>query len=242
MDRPAYLRIAADLRVLIEEGDLPPGARLPSRAQLSRRYRVSDRVAVEAVKVLAAEGLVEGRPGSGTYVRERPSTRTLPRGTPRGGAAPGTAGTVAGRAVSETRRATPGIAARLGIEPGDEVMCTEYVFTDEGEPAMLATSWEPLALTWDTEIRRPEDGPFGGSGVVNRMAAIGVTVTRATETVSARPVAEREADLLGIPLHAIVMAIRRTYYAGDRPVETADLVVAADRYELAYEFPVSPSR
>src|SRR5256885_13241953 len=74
--------MADDLRRKILEGDLPPRSRVPSRAQLARQYAVSDRVAVEAVRVLAAEGFVEGRPGSGTYVRERPVVRRLRRGTP----------------------------------------------------------------------------------------------------------------------------------------------------------------
>lgn len=240
MSRPAYLRIAADLRVLIEDGDLPPGARLPSRAELSRRYGVSDRVAVEAVRVLVAEGLVEGRPGSGTYVRRRVAVRTIPRGLPSG---PGTVRLrrdATWKAVSETRRAGPRIARRLGVPVGAEVMSTEYRCTDGAGPAVLAMSWEPLELTGGTEVRRPEDGPFGGAGVVRRMAAIGVAVTRARESVSARPVTEREAGLLDVPLHAVVVTISRTYFAAARPVETADLVLAADRYELRYEFPVQP--
>jgi len=35
-------------------------------------YRVSDRVAVEAVRMLVAEGFVKARPGSGSFVRQRP--------------------------------------------------------------------------------------------------------------------------------------------------------------------------
>jgi DNA-binding GntR family transcriptional regulator len=39
-----------------------------------------------------------------------------------------------------------------------------------------------------------------------------------------------------VPRGAIVIVVRRTYLAGERPVETADVVVAADRYEFSYEF------
>jgi len=31
-----------------------------------------------------------------------------------------------------------------------------------------------------------------------------------------------------------VLAIEQTYYAGEQPVETADIIVPADRYALSY--------
>ena len=46
-------------------------------------------------------------------------------------------------------------------------------------------------------------------------------------------------DALGLPLRgAYVLVIERTYYAGERAVETADIVFPGDRYELVYRFPV----
>ena len=41
----------------------------------------------------------------------------------------------------------------------------------------------------------------------------------------------------GVPGHA-VLVVSRTYYAGGRPVETADVVTLADRYRVAYHLPV----
>jgi DNA-binding GntR family transcriptional regulator len=57
---PTYQRIADDLRRSIVVGVLPPGAKVPSRHELARQYDVSDRVAVEAVRLLVPEGFVEG--------------------------------------------------------------------------------------------------------------------------------------------------------------------------------------
>ncbi|MGP3954282.1 winged helix-turn-helix domain-containing protein, partial [Streptomyces sp. 7N604] len=78
-EQPAYLRVAGDLRQKIVDGSLPPHTRLPSQARIRQDYGVSDTVALEARKVLMAEGLVEGRSGSGTYVRERPVPRRVCR-------------------------------------------------------------------------------------------------------------------------------------------------------------------
>ena len=245
-DQPAYLRVAGDLRRKILDGTLPPHARLPSQARIRTEYGVSDTVALEARKVLMAEGFVEGRSGSGTYVRERPRQRRIVRSgyRPAGPPSPyrqeqadeGSKGTWESRSVQDV--AGPDIAERLAIAPGERVMRTQYVFRTEGEPSMLSTSWEPLALTARTPVLLPEEGPVGGQGVVPRMAAIDVLVDHMAEEIGARPgLAEEVAALGGVPGH-IVIEIRRTYFASGRPVETADVVIPADRYRAVYHLPV----
>ncbi|WP_226484843.1 GntR family transcriptional regulator [Streptomyces parvulus] len=245
-EQPAYLRVAGDLRKKIADGLLPPHTRLPSQARIREEYGVSDTVALEARKVLMAEGLVEGRSGSGTYVRERPVPRRVARSgyRPVGGATPfrqeqadGDAhGTWESR--SEQAEASVAVAERLAIKPGDRVMCTRYVFREAGEAMMLSTSWEPLDLTGRTPVMLPEEGPLGGMGVVERMAAIDVVVDNVTEEVGARPgLAEELLALGGVPGH-VVLVVQRTFYASGRAVETAEVVVPADRYRVAYHLPV----
>ena len=245
-EQPAYLRVAGDLRNKIVDGSLPPHTRLPSQARIREEYGVSDTVALEARKVLMAEGLVEGRSGSGTYVRERPVPRRIARSgfRPDAGATPfrqeqsdadarGTWESSSAQTV-----ASGAVAKRLSLLPGDRVMRTKYVFRDAGEVMMLSTSWEPLAVTGRTPVMLPEEGPLGGMGVVERMAAIDVIVDNVTEEVGARPgLAEELQALGGVPGH-VVLVVQRTYYASGRPVETADVVIPADRYQVAYHLPV----
>ncbi|UWE12448.1 GntR family transcriptional regulator [Actinacidiphila bryophytorum] len=245
-EQPAYLRVADDLRRKILDGTLPPHARLPSQARIRTEYGVSDTVALEARKVLMAEGFVEGRSGSGTYVRERPRPRRIVRSgyRPAGPSTPyrqeqadeGSKGSWESRSVQDT--ATLDVAERLRIEPGERVMRTHYLFRTEGEPALLSTSWEPLALTGRTPVLLPEEGPVGGQGVVARMAAIDVTVDHMAEEVGARPgLAAETAALGGVPGH-LVIEIRRTYYASGQPVETADVIIPAEKYRAVYHLPV----
>jgi GntR family transcriptional regulator len=142
-------------------------------------------------------------------------------------------------AVSESTTAPGDIAHRLTIEPGDPVMRTDYLFTGDGAPVMLSTSYEPLRITGGTDAVLPEHGPYAGRGVVERMRAIGHEVTSATEIVTARTAIADEADRLGIGRDTVVMVVQRTYTTATGPIETADIVVPVDRYELAYEFPVN---
>lgn len=245
-EQPAYLRVAGDLRQKIVDGFLAPHTRLPSQARIRAEYGVSDTVALEARKVLMAEGLVEGRSGSGTYVRERAEPRRIARTGYRSAddrtpfrqeqADERVKGTWDSR--SEQEPASSAVAERLAIDPGDRVMRTRYLYRTEGEPMMLTTSWEPLALTGRTPVMLPEEGPLAGSGVVDRMAALGVVVDNVQEEVGARPgLAEETLALGGVPGRAVVV-VSRTFFASGRPVETADVVVPADRYRLSYHLPV----
>ena len=102
---------------------------------------------------------------------------------------------------------------------------------------MLATTWEPMAITGGTVIVLPEGGPLAGKGVVARMAAIGITVTRLLEVPRCAQVTREQAHHLGVAAGAPATAIERTHYDRDgRPVETADLLVPTSRWEPVYEF------
>jgi DNA-binding transcriptional MocR family regulator len=54
--------------------ELEPGARLPSVRELMARHQVGPVTVQRAVALLAARGLLEPRPGRGTFVAARPST------------------------------------------------------------------------------------------------------------------------------------------------------------------------
>lgn len=65
-----HRRIHAELSGAIRRGELKPGDRLPSSRDLAKRLGVSRNTVVAAIEDLAADGLVEGRIGSGTYVAD----------------------------------------------------------------------------------------------------------------------------------------------------------------------------
>jgi DNA-binding GntR family transcriptional regulator len=128
-------------------------------------------------------------------------------------------------------------------EPGDRLPSRAQIgheFLADGRPLQLSTSWEPYDLTVGTLVVLPEGGPHAGVGVVNRMAAIGITVSHAVEQPEPRRATAEEASLLGIQRSALVTRIQRTYCSDEgRPVETADIVVPAAHCEIVYEIPIN---
>jgi DNA-binding GntR family transcriptional regulator len=72
---PLYRKIADDLRRAIGTGKLPRGARLPASRVMARQLGVSRNTVLAAYDVLAAEGILGGRKGSGTIVLSAPVPR-----------------------------------------------------------------------------------------------------------------------------------------------------------------------
>ncbi|MBB5828454.1 GntR family transcriptional regulator [Micromonospora carbonacea] len=247
---PNYQRVVDDLRRRILSGELAPGDKLPTEKELQQRWGFSTTIVKHALTLLRSEGLIEGRRGSGNYVRDR--TRLVRRAHSRdmrkriGSTSPFTRDSeAAGRrpsweAHSEKIPATQHTAERLGIQPGEPVMFTRYRYLADGVPIQLAYSYEPLAVTGGTQVEYPEQGPV--IGVVARMDFIGVAIDRFVEEVTTRPAMPEEAEALRLDRRGgrWVIAVERTYYAGQTAVETADIVFPGDRYRLVYEVPVDP--
>jgi len=61
--------VRTQLLTLIEGGELPVGARLPSEHELARAFGVSRAIVREGLGSLRSVGLVESRSGAGTFVR-----------------------------------------------------------------------------------------------------------------------------------------------------------------------------
>jgi DNA-binding GntR family transcriptional regulator len=242
---PKYKSIADELRQQIIDGTLAPGMRLPTLTELTARYNASERTVFQATQLLLTEGLITSKPGAGYHVRERPQIRRMVRSWYRepAGGSPWRADMAAqgrvGSWISESRSqaAPPAIAERLDIEPGAKVMRTGYLFTADGVPTYLSTSWEPLSITAGTEIMLPEDGEHSGKGVVDRFKQIGIEITRAREEIISRALTEAEAEKIGLHSGIPVVVIERTYFAGEQPVETADIVLPP-HLRPVYDIPV----
>jgi DNA-binding FadR family transcriptional regulator len=69
-NRTASKQLADTLRAQIADGAYPPGSKIPSYRQLRDSHHVALNTAQAAIRMLAADGLVEIRPARGAYVRD----------------------------------------------------------------------------------------------------------------------------------------------------------------------------
>jgi DNA-binding FadR family transcriptional regulator len=69
--RSLHAQVATDIGGRIMRGEFAPGEVLPNESDFSAALKVSRTALREAIKVLAAKGLVESRPKTGTRVRAR---------------------------------------------------------------------------------------------------------------------------------------------------------------------------
>lgn len=76
-----YKRIAAHVRELIENHQLQPGERLPAERELAERLGVSRIPVREAMRTLAAQGLIDIRHGQGTFVSDAAGEAAVSRFT-----------------------------------------------------------------------------------------------------------------------------------------------------------------
>ncbi|MEH1013016.1 winged helix-turn-helix domain-containing protein [Micromonospora sp. CPCC 206060] len=71
MPTAKWVGLADHIRKQVASGELSPGDKLPSTAQLCKIHGVSEIVVRNAMLTLKAEGLVVGVPGVGVFVAER---------------------------------------------------------------------------------------------------------------------------------------------------------------------------
>ncbi len=69
---PPYLQIAEQLRQAIVAGVLRPGDQLPTVKSVVADLAINPNTVFKAYREVEREGLVQGRPGAGTFVLRRP--------------------------------------------------------------------------------------------------------------------------------------------------------------------------
>src|SRR2546422_10253128 len=179
---PRYHRIAEALRERIQDGELPPGARLDNQRQLARSFGVTLMTLRQALELLEREHLITRRHGLGTFVAapsidydilqlrrfagdltakgEHVATRLL--GTP--------------FAVADRR-----VAEALKLPARGRVLVLERLRLVDDHPMSLQRSFLPLPL--GDEVVRADLASTPLHQVLE--FKLGVVITRARETVSA---------------------------------------------------------
>jgi GntR family transcriptional regulator len=230
--RPPYERVAADVRAQIMAGDLTPGTRLPSTAQLVEQFGVSNTTVQKALAVLKGEGYLSSRQGKGVYVRDRQPFRVgvaafLPP-SPDGYSYD----------ILQAREEIPPaeVARTLAIAPGEPAMLRCRLLRYQGNPVEAGWSYYPMGIVRGSALARPGRVPGGAPRI---LAELGYPERYFTDAVSARMPTAEEASLLRLPDVPVIRQFRVIYSDGDRPVEASVLIKGAHLYELLYRQPVT---
>jgi GntR family transcriptional regulator len=156
MPEPMYRLIADDLQRKIKTGLLGPGDQLPTEIELRDEYEASRNTVRDAVKWLIGRGLVETRPGQGTFVVEKidPFVTLLSTGleTGFGGESAAYASEVAARRRTPTvtvprveiQQVDGVIASELGLDRGSAVVSRHQQRYIDDTPWSLQTSFYPM--------------------------------------------------------------------------------------------------
>jgi GntR family transcriptional regulator len=245
---PPSRRIAEALRRAILDGELAPGALLPSERELARTYGTARNTARQAIAILAAEGLVDAQHGRGVFVRQRrPFLRVAhdryARRHRRAGRAPFRAeaesqGRVARVEVVAIERvpAPAWVARRLSLADGERVLRRSNRYLADDEPVQLADTYLPLAIANGTAL--VEDVPAQG-GIYAALEDLGHRLAGIDEEVTARMPSPEEVAALGLSAGVPVMELRHTSYDEDgRAIEVTHSILPADRNTLTFRLPV----
>ncbi|MBD0743547.1 GntR family transcriptional regulator [Streptomyces sp. CBMA152] len=246
--RPIAERVAADLRALVMSGELEPGQQVPSNSALTEAYETSNVTIQRALNILKDEELLEGRSGSGVYVRADAAQII----TPASYMAPSAPGEpyrwvseAAGREqrgsnkILRVAEVTPPkrVAAALGLDGNGKAVLRSRIGLLDDEPAELVNSYYPVELARDTRLADRRRIP-GGSPTL--LADMGFPPREQADEVTARKATQEEHALLELPDDVPVLEVFRIVYSDDRRViEVSDVVKPGHIYKLGYHLPVS---
>jgi GntR family histidine utilization transcriptional repressor len=226
-----YARVKAHLKQGLANGRWPPGAQMPSEAELVAEFGVSRMTVNRALRELQADGLVLRTQGVGTFaapLHKLSSTLTIrdlheeieARGHQHR----------AEVVIQRRERAGAALAGQLALKPGDEAFHTLIVHFDNGQP-----------LQCEDRYVNPAAAPGYGDADFSRTTPTHylfehTALWRAQYSIeSARPTA-LEASLLKIGEHEPCLVVVRRTFTRERPITIARLVHPGSRYQLAGEF------
>jgi len=267
MTTPMYRDIAEQLRRRIESGEFksgeseelqsgeseepqPGAAQMPTEQELQKQYGASRNTIREAIKQLTNLGLVETRPGQGTFVvpKVRPFVTPL-TGDPEtavdftSGALGVTGEATASGIQVEIQEATQGVADGLGLDLGTEVISRHRRRYIDRVPWALETSFYPgeFADRGADRLRRARNIDEGT--VAYLRSTIGAMQVGYRDWVTVRAPNAVEADFFKLPPdgRVVVYEMFRTAYDGNqRPMRLTVTVVRADRNQFIVDVGMVP--
>lgn len=230
---PLYAQLETLLWERIRSGEWKPDDRLPSEDELAREHGVSKITVRQALRDLAAAGLVRREQGRGTFVCAPPLEQG-PRELTSFSEEMRKRGLQPSSVVLERDLvpAGPTVAGKLRLRESEPVFRLKRVRLADGVPMGIQTAYVPSYLVPGIM----EEDLAAGSLYEILGRKYGLIPARARETHSARLVAPEEARCLAAAEGSPVLAAERVSFLPDgRPLELVYSVMRADRYQIVLE-------
>jgi GntR family transcriptional regulator len=226
---PRHFRVYRLVAEQIAQGELAPGAQLPSERTLCDQLHVSRTTVRRAFAALSEDGLIESAPGRGTFVTGGPliepangllSFSELGR---RRGLEP-TARVLERR----VRPASYDESERFRIAPGAELFELSRLRMLDGAPVAIDVARVPLA-----RVPQLVDADFETASLFDCFEEAGCAPVRADYTVEATAADARAADLLEMVAGGpVLLAATTSFDRQGRVIELAHTYYRGDRYRF----------
>lgn len=230
---PYYQQLYNILREEIVSGRWKPGDMMPSETELIEQFDVSRITVRQALELLVEEGLIYRRRGRGTFVAVPGIEQGLNRiisfteDMRRRGLHPGTE-VISASVVPASEE----IAAKLQVEPGEDLARHERLRLADGEPMSVEISH--LVLRYCPGILENNYAQKPLREELERK--YNIYLVRAHQIIRAASANKSLAKQLSIPVNAPIFYIERVSYSQiDVPVEYLQLYHRGDRYALHNE-------
>jgi GntR family transcriptional regulator len=248
MTTPMYRDIADQLRLQIASGEFKAGEQIPTEGDLQKLYGASRNTIRDAIKQLTILGLVETRPGQGTFVApEIDPFVTILTGDPGEGRGGGEGTSYASEvkeqdrtpAVSsvqiEIQEASENVAAGLEVPVGTEVISRHLKRYIDDTPWSLETSFYPGEFADRGANRLRKAGDIEVGTVKYLLDTIGVRQVGLRDRITVRAPNATEMEFFKLPPdgRVVVFEIFRTAYDGNgKPMRLTVTVFRSDRNQF----------
>ncbi|KAA5836069.1 GntR family transcriptional regulator [Saccharopolyspora hirsuta] len=258
---PMQLRIADDIRMQIERGELTPGDPLPTLHELAAQWGCSLNSARSAISLLKQQGLITGGRGKAPVVRTQP--RQVVRSSNRhqvekdlvlagedergqNGVAENDLGVplddLKFTATHEVISADADLAEGFGIEPGADVLRRVFELADPKSGHLEA--WSVSYIPYDLVSAAPEifesTKPHPGGTQHQLYAAAGIELARIDDEVTSAMPTTVTAQQWGMDPGIPMIRVRRiSIDTQGRTVEISDADFPADRTKLHFSTPLT---
>ncbi len=248
MPEPLYRRIADDLFQKIDSGELGHGEQLPTEIELRDTYVASRNTVRDAIKWLISRGLVETRPGQGTFVVDKIDPFVTAFNPETGFGVDGEESAAYASEVTTRNRIPTITPPRVEIKSVEGVIASELQLGDDvmavsrhqqrfidGRPWSMQTTFYPMRFVSQGASRLLQAEDISGGVVRYLEQELGIKQAGWRDKITVRAPDQNEATFFKLPDDgriAVFEFFRTAFEESGEPLRLTVTVFPADRNQF----------